>query len=133
LLEKALGSGAQKNDGAPAKQQTAVSGEDEGCYAHAWLYQKDGPELGKKYLLQSREAFIGHGINNSVVIDDESVSLQHAKIKNINGTYHIFDLMSEYGTFLNGKKLLRPKALHDWDEIKIGRIILIFRGAMRPA
>ena len=133
LLEKALGSGMQKSDGAVEEQQAASLGDDEGCYVHAWLYQKDGPELGKKYLIQTREAFIGRGINNSIVIDDESVSIQHAKIRNINGIYHIFDLLSEYGTQLNGKKLLRPKALHDWDEIKIGRIILIFRGTMRPA
>jgi VWFA-related protein len=132
LLEKTSVSGAQKGGGA-VEEQAAVSGNDEGSYAHAWLYQKDGPELGKKYLLQSREVFIGSGINNGIVIDDESVSLQHAKIKNINGIYHIFDLMSEFGTFLNGKKLLRPRALHDWDEIKIGRIVLIFRGAVRPA
>lgn len=133
LLEKTLGPGEQKRGSAAEELQAASLGDDEGTYPHAWLYQKDGPELGKKYLIQSREAFIGRGINNGIIIDDESVSIQHVKIKNINGIYHIFDLMSECGTYLNGKKLLRPKALHDWDEIKIGRIILIFRGAMRPA
>lgn len=132
LLEKTPGSAELKGNGAVEGQQAKSFEDNECCYAHAWLYQKDGPELGKKYLIQSREVIIGRGIVNSIAINDESVSIKHAKIKNINGIYHIFDLLSEYGTYLNGKKLLRPKVLHDWDEIKIGRIILIFRGTTRP-
>jgi FOG: FHA domain len=132
LLDKTLVPGDLKGNRTDEEQQV-ISFEDKECqYAHAWLYQKDGPEMGKKYLIQLQEATIGRGNGNSIVIDDESVSIQHAKIKNINGIYHMFDLISEQGTFLNGKKLLRPKALHDWDEIKIGRIILIFRGTIRP-
>jgi len=36
-------------------------------------------------------------------------------------------MASDGGTFLNGKKLLRPKKLFDWDEIQIGTTVLIFR------
>jgi VWFA-related protein len=132
LLDKTLVPGELKGDRTDTEQQ-AISFEDEEChYANAWLYQKDGPEMGKKYLIQSQETTIGCGNENSIVINDELISVHHAKIKNINGIYHMFDLISDHGTYLNGKKLLRPKALHDWDEIKIGQIILIFRGTTHP-
>jgi pSer/pThr/pTyr-binding forkhead associated (FHA) protein len=39
----------------------------------------------------------------------------------------LFDLASEHGTYLNGKKLLRPKYLADWDEIALGRFVFVFR------
>jgi len=59
------------------------------------------------------------------------VSLKHAKIKRIAGSYFIFDLASDNGTYLNDKKLLRPRQVNDWDEIRMGRTQFIFRGANR--
>lgn len=98
----------------------------------AWVYKKDGPESGKKFLLQKEEITIGSAKESTIVIKENSISPQHAKIKNINGDYHLFDLISNIGTYLNGKKLLRPKMLYDWDEITIGRTTLIFRGNQHP-
>lgn len=74
---------------------------------------------------------MGRGQDNTIIINDDAISINHAKIRNVKNIYHIFDLVSQNGTFLNGKKLLRPKSLHDWDEIKIGRTRFIFRGT-RP-
>ena len=65
---------------------------------------------------------------NTIVVTDPEVSDIHCKIKNINGGYHLFDIISDRGTFLNGKKILRPKPLHDWDEITIGNTTFLFRG-----
>ena len=103
--------------------------EHENFHGSAWLYQKNGPEIGKKYPLQQHEIVIGRGKDNTVVIEDDSVSEKHLKIKHIKGAYTIFDLISDHGTYLNEKKLLRPKVLHDWDEIKIGATVLIFRAS----
>lgn len=97
-------------------------------YTNAWLVEKSGPETGKKFPLIWEEVTIGRDKENTIVINDDAVSLKHAKIKKVGNTYYLFDLASDNGTFLNNKKLLRPKPLSDWDEIQIGRTAILFRG-----
>ncbi len=106
-----------------------LSPEEENNYSGAWLFQKNGSQLGKKYPIYSKEIIIGSGNDNTVVIHDKMISEKHSKIKNIKGMYTLYDLISDQGTYLNDKKLLRPKVLHDWDEIKIGTTVLIFRAS----
>ncbi len=97
-------------------------------YTNAWLVEKSGPETGKKFPLIWDEVTIGRDKENTIVINDEAVSLKHAKIKKVGSSYYLFDCASDNGTFLNNKKLLRPKPLSDWDEIQIGRTTILFRG-----
>lgn len=97
-------------------------------YTQAWLVEKSGPETGKKFPLVWDEVTIGRDKENTIVVNDEAVSMKHAKIKKIGNTYYLFDCASDNGTFLNNKKLLRPKPLSDWDEIHIGRTTILFRG-----
>jgi len=111
------------------ESKTITGSDPEYVYSKAWLVQKDGPEVGKKFPIFWEEVTLGRGEENSIVIKDDAVSLNHSKIKEMKGAYYIFDLATENGTFLNGKKLLRPKPLYDWDEIRIGRTQLIFRGS----
>lgn len=103
--------------------------DPEYVYAKAWLVQKDGPEAGRKFPIYWEELFMGRDEENAIVVKDDAVSQKHAKIKDIRGACYLFDLASDNGTYLNGKKLLRPKPLYDWDEIKIGRTLFIFRGS----
>lgn len=102
--------------------------EDEIIYADAWLIEKAENSSGKKYPIYSKEITVGSGLDNDIIIDDKYVSDIHFKIKNINGLYNVFDILSKNGTYLNNKKILRPRLLADWDEIKIGKTNLIFRG-----
>ena len=81
----------------------------------------------RKTLLDSDEFFIGYSKNNNLVINDRGISPKHCKIKFVENTFYLFDLMSHTGTFLNGKKLLRPREINDWDEIRIGNAVLTFR------
>ncbi|MGQ9842702.1 MAG: FHA domain-containing protein [Spirochaetota bacterium] len=105
-----------------------LAASPEYSYTHAWLVEKSGPETGKKFPLIWDEVTLGRDKENTIVINDEAVSLKHAKIKKIGNTYYLFDCASDNGTFLNNKKLLRPKPLSDWDEIHIGRTTILFRG-----
>jgi hypothetical protein len=125
---------AVKEEAPPVDEKpTILAGDSEYSYASAWLVQKDGPESGTKFPLFWDEATLGRNRDNSLVIDDETVSPRHARIKVIKNSYYLFDLVSENGTHLNGKKLLRPRVLNDWDEIRIGRTLFIFRGSKRAA
>ena len=93
----------------------------------AWLVERDGPNAGKKLSIQYEETSIGKSKDNDIIIDDRSAASEHAKIKLIKNSFYLFDMASGKGTFLNENKLLRPKVLYDWDEIKIGKKVYIFR------
>ncbi len=90
--------------------------------------KKSDSQDSNKYPLYQKETTVGSGSDNDIIIDDKYVSEIHLKIKNINGNYNIFDILSKNGTYLNNKKILRPRPISDWDEIKIGNTNLIFRG-----
>lgn len=102
-------------------------------YHHAWLVEKEGPHTGRKYKLSWHVVTLGFSDDNSIVIDDNTVSGRHAKIERQAKKFVLFDLVSENGTYLNGKKMLRPKELNDFDEIGLGRTKLIFRKSSERA
>lgn len=95
--------------------------------SEVYLVEKQGPLTGKKYPLYWQKVTIGQGLENSVVISDADASLRHAQIRQKESYFVLYDLISDKGTFLNGKKLLRPKVLKNFDEIQIGKTFLIFR------
>lgn len=64
-----------------------------------------------------------------IVLDDASVSRLHARITKEKETFFIEDLNSTNGTFKNGLQLqpYERRELEEGDEIKLGRVNLIFR------
>lgn len=67
---------------------------------------------------------IGRNRENTVRIDDRSVSREHAEIALRDGHLLIADLRSHNGTWLNGSRLRRPAEIHEGDRIQIGRVEL---------
>jgi pSer/pThr/pTyr-binding forkhead associated (FHA) protein len=55
-----------------------------------------------------------------VIIDDVEISSTHCQIQNINGSYHLFDMNSTNGTFLNQGRIVKSK-LSDGDTITVGK------------
>lgn len=98
-------------------------------YARAYFVEKEGPQTGKKHRIHWHSVTIGHGDENTIVLDDPTVSYSHARVDLRGGDFIIFDLLSEHGVYVNGKKILRPRELHDFDEIRLGRTLLLFRRA----
>ncbi len=99
-------------------------------YNHAILVKKDREGLGydKKYDIFLDEVYIGSSTASHIPVRDPAVSQIHAKIKRIDKKYILFDLMSMSGTYLNGKKILRPMPLRHNDEIRMGHTIFRFIG-----
>lgn len=64
-----------------------------------------------------------------IVVEDASISRLHAKILCENNIYYLEDLNSTNGTFKNGLRLkpYEKRQLEPGDEIKLGRIILLFQ------
>lgn len=105
--------------------------EGETSYTSAWLVEKHGSSTGVRNEITSSEFTIGYAEDNQVSIDDEYLSDYHARIKRVRDSFFLFDLASDSGTYLNGKKLLRPRILYDWDEITIAGYHFIFRGTIK--
>lgn len=66
------------------------------------------------------EVTIGRKEGNSLVIPDQHVSGQHAKIFIKNDVLYIEDLNSTNGTFINGERVNSRVKLFAKDEVKVG-------------
>ena len=64
---------------------------------------------------------LGRSASNSIVVDDEFASAEHARIVLRAGRWWLEDSGSRNGTALNGEPLESPAVLADGDIIGIGR------------
>lgn len=73
--------------------------------------------------LLSQATKVGSDANNEVVLDDPSVSPNHARLEFRNSDTFLIDLNSVSGTYVNGSKLLPnvPQMLKPGDIIEIGQ------------
>ena len=69
-----------------------------------------------------------------VSLQDDSVSRPHAEISYGNGAWHIRDLASRNGTFVNGRMVLARQSavIRDGDTLQIGSCTLLFGSSYRP-
>lgn len=68
---------------------------------------------------------IGRKLENDLVIKDFLISRKHAEIRFENGKYHIYDLSSTGGTFLNQKKISNS-ILYSGDIIFLASVPMMF-------
>ncbi|MCR5255922.1 MAG: FHA domain-containing protein [Acetatifactor sp.] len=91
------------------------------------LYSMDGRVL---WDLNGCDCTIGKKKDEAnLILEDKSVSRLHARILHEGEDYYLEDLNSTNGTFKNGVRLasFEKKKLQDADEIKIGKIRLLFK------
>lgn len=99
--------------------------------AMAWLVMKDGPRAGHTFRLLEVTS-IGRDAGNDIIIDDASLSGQHAKIKFEDGNHYvIYDLASTNGLFYydaEKQDWVRDYRidLKDGQQVKLGRTVLHF-------
>ncbi len=91
----------------------------------AWLVVASGPRRGRDVQVR-KTTNIGRDAKNHVVLDDEAVSAEHARIRFENGAYVLYDLASSNGTALNGERIQKA-LLRDEDRISVGHILLVFK------
>jgi hypothetical protein len=80
----------------------------------------------REYSLDKPVIAIGNHPSNDLVIDDTTVSRRHATITRKADSYELADLGSTNGTFVNGRRLVKPTALKPGDEIKFGAVRFSF-------
>jgi len=70
---------------------------------------------------------VGRGTTNHVLLQNATVSRQHAKIKEEQGEFKVYDLASANGTFVNDSKVMDPVTLKDGDVVRFGEVEFLFR------
>ncbi|MCA8920832.1 MAG: HD domain-containing protein [Planctomycetes bacterium] len=97
----------------------------------ATLHVVAGPDQGRLFSIGANPVTIGRNANNTIVINDVSISGVHSRIvPNALGGFTLLDSSSTNGTFVNG---LEQKAadLKDGDEIQIGESVMCFHQQSR--
>jgi pSer/pThr/pTyr-binding forkhead associated (FHA) protein len=68
---------------------------------------------------------VGRGPDNTLRLDDPSVSGRHAQLQRVGDIYRLKDLDSTNGTLVNGQKI-NETALRFGDRIRFGKIEALF-------
>jgi len=85
----------------------------------------DGPNRGKKLMLNKGVTTIGKRETNDLVLADKTVSRNHIEIKYAEDGFLLRDLESTNGTFINGTRV-KEAYLVPGDHIKVGITTLEF-------
>ena len=89
------------------------------------IYAPSSNQLGKRFSLADGAVKIGRGGENEVVLPSDSVSRRHARIEIRAGSYHVVDMHSTNGTYVNDEPV-QDRQLRRGDQIKIGDTIMKF-------
>lgn len=73
-------------------------------------------------------AVLGRSGESKIIIPDDFISKQHARITRIKDKYRLEDLGSRNGTYVNNTLVKRPVILSEGDRIKIGNVTFQFTG-----
>ena len=76
--------------------------------------------------IQSGILRIGRSRNNDLVLEDQSVSRNHAEIVQHPEGFYLVDIGSKTGIYLNGQRLDEPKLLRNSDTIRLGNTTISF-------
>ncbi|NNC05374.1 FHA domain-containing protein, partial [Corallococcus exiguus] len=75
---------------------------------------------------------IGRAVGADVVVEDASVSRQHARVGVAEGEAFIADLGSHNGVRVNGERVQGTRPLDGGDVVTLGNVTLVFHRGERP-
>jgi diguanylate cyclase (GGDEF)-like protein len=106
--------------------QKAATEEGTGNDCLVVIYSPEPGLLGKRFVLDRAVLRVGRGADNTVVLEGDSVSRRHARFEKRGNRWHVVDLNSTNGTYLNEQLVVGEQILNNSDRIKIGPAILKF-------
>jgi hypothetical protein len=97
----------------------------------AWLVQRSGSRVGKEFRL-GEVTNVGRDASQcDIVIDDSTVSRQHARVRLEDGRFVLYDLASSNGTFVNDQQIQKQPLL-DGDRVRFGSVDFNFMEVKQP-
>ena len=91
----------------------------------ALLVVRRGPNEGSKYLLDAEVTRAGRHPDSDIFLDDITVSRRHAEVVRRADGFHVIDVGSLNGTYVNRDRVEDAK-LANGDELQIGKFKLVF-------
>ena len=91
----------------------------------ALVIRSGGGRVGESFALEGDRVTIGRRPDSDVFLDDVTVSRDHALIVHRSGGWHLDDLGSLNGTYVNRKRI-ETQRLDDGDELQVGKYKLTF-------
>lgn len=89
------------------------------------LVVRHGPNAGATYRLGDDVTTVGRHPDSVIFLDDITVSRRHVRISRVGGRYHLDDVGSLNGTYVNRERVDAADLAHG-DEVQIGRYRLSF-------
>ncbi len=113
---------ADRLDEDPAGGDAGVEGLPAGS---AMLVVKRGPNAGSRFLLDKDVTTAGRHPESDIFLDDVTVSRRHADFVRHGDTFHVRDVGSLNGTYLNRERI-DEAVLGGGDEVQVGKFRLVF-------
>ena len=86
-----------------------------------------GDEPGARWKLQeTRVTTIGRSSRNQISLVSPTVSRYHCEVSCINGLWHIADLNSKKGTYVNGRRITQREVLKPGDVVRLSTNVFRF-------
>jgi pSer/pThr/pTyr-binding forkhead associated (FHA) protein len=98
---------------------------DELAETAALLVVRKGPNEGSKYMLDAEVTRAGRHPDSDIFLDDITVSRRHAEIIRRADGFHVVDVGSLNGTYVNRDRVDDTR-LANGDELQIGKFKLVF-------
>lgn len=110
------------------------SGASADTASNAVLVGVNGALKDRRISIPGGRSTLGRDATNNIIVDDDSVSLVHARLVEKNGEWRVLNLLSTNGTWVNDRKV-SDGVLRDGDTICFGQAAFVFHiiGSPRPA
>lgn len=92
----------------------------------AYLFWLNGVRRGDHVMVRTEGTTIGRSGDADVLLDDETVSVEHARVRQEQGEWYLYDLASANTTKVGGEPVTRHR-LSDGDQVQLGMTELCFR------
>lgn len=93
-----------------------------------WLVVLRGRRQGRDFRIEKDSSVLGRDGQSDYPIEDDTVSREHCRIRRDGDAFHVHDLGSGNGTYLNGERVYHA-ALTDGDILKVGESLVLFKEA----
>jgi len=98
----------------------------------ASLFIIKGADQGKRFELKAKVVGLGRDGSNPIRLHDHEVSRRHAEVRRVDDRFHLVDLQSANGTYLNDEPA-DSVPLKTGDQVRLGQTVLIFQDTVAEA